>query len=356
MKFEKERNFIVASNEKGIRAKWNILTNEYTGVKGTIVQRKPRAFLDNEWEMPDYLRAAIRLISYYNNSRIAPYTPHKAQRLESLISLGIEVYHSSSTWLLLETDDTKLSKQFVDYLKENYHGRYSVSAIEDYNFYYSHINLFGGLNEQERSWAKDVYFRLKNLNEENAANMSTAYCESMIRQSIREKLHVHNSCYDVASMIYKVYSRSVEMGDTVTPFKNILTYYTIHRVLYEEWRKNNYDSLLKLYNDKPWLYYENDTFIVYPLLTRKDFHDEASHQSNCVERMYMDAVAEGKTHVVVVRYKNNPTDSFITCEVDNRGIILQYLYSYNRNVHTNSIEWAFRKEYANHLVANRPEE
>ena len=54
------------------------------------------------------------------------------------------------------------------------------------------------------------------------------------------------------------------------------------------------------------------------------YDDEASHQSNCVERMYMDAVAEGKTHVVVVRYKNNPTDSFITCEVDNRGIILQY--------------------------------
>ena len=352
MKFEKERNFIVASNENGIRAKWNILTNEYTGVKGTIVQRKPRAFLDNEWEMPDYVRAALRLINCYNNSKIAPYTPHKAQRLESLISLGIEVYHSSGTWSLLETDDTKLSKQFVDYLKENYNGRYSVSAINDYNFYCNHINLFSGLNEQECAWAKDLYLRLRNLNEESTEKMPEAYCESMIRQTIREKLHVHHSYYDISSIIYKVYIRSIEMGDVATPFKNILTYYAIHRVLYEDWRNNNYDALLKLYNDKPWLYYENDTFIAYPLLTRKDFHNEAHEQSNCVERMYMEPTSEGKTHVVVIRLKENPTESFITCEVDNRGFILQYLYSHNRNVTSNSPAGQFRKEYSAHLKAN----
>lgn len=86
----------------------------------------------------------------------------------------------------------------------------------------------------------------------------------------------------------------------------------------------NKDTLLndniRKNNDKPYLYFEDDTYFARPLLSAKEFHDEAEQQKNCVERLYMEKVAEGSTNVVVVRLKEFPDTSYITCEVKNNEI------------------------------------
>ena len=355
MDFKKERNFIVAFNSDGIRGKWNILTDEYIGIKGGIVKRKPRAFLDFEWQMPACVKQAIMLVDWYNRSN-NPYTPHKAQRLESLISLGLKVFNSLGTWSLLETDDTKLSKQFVDYLYERHNGWYSETSLNDYHFYIAHFDLLKDLSKEEMEWVRTLYARFESINHEFELKIPSSYYEPMIYQTIREKLHVHHSSFNVTDMIYDVYRKTIEMGDTPIPFKNILTYHAIRRVLYENWRVNNYDNLLKRYNDKPWLYYEDDTFIAYPLLTRKEFHDEAHHQRNCVENIYLEYAVSGRTHIVVVRRKSNPTVPFITCEVNNAGKIAQYLLSCNRKVDKSSPEAIFYSKYKIHLKESCEEE
>ena len=48
-----------------------------------------------------------------------------------------------------------------------------------------------------------------------------------------------------------------------------------------------------------------------------------------VNTMYLQKVVENKTRVVFIRQKSNPTESYITCEVDNNGNIRQYLTKYN---------------------------
>ena len=112
--------------------------------------------------------------------------------------------------------------------------------------------------------------------------------------------------------------------------------------------KNHYNDGLKKHNDLSWLYYENDKFIVKPLLTKEEFHAETQAQHNCVERIYMERVFNGVTHIVVVRKKDQPDTSLITCEVSNDRNIIQYLKAWNNRCHEQD-ECDFQEEYATYL-------
>lgn len=113
-----------------------------------------------------------------------------------------------------------------------------------------------------------------------------------------------------------------------------------------------YDMLspaIKKYNDLPSLYYENDEYFVRPLISAQDFHDEATQQNNCVERLYMEETAKNNTHIVVLRRKSNPSQSFITIEVDGCGKrVVQYLAKNNANPPA-EVE-PFMRAYKEHLA------
>lgn len=113
-----------------------------------------------------------------------------------------------------------------------------------------------------------------------------------------------------------------------------------------------YDMLspaIKKYNDLPSLYYENDEYFVRPLISAQEFHDEATQQNNCVERLYMEGVAKNDTHIVVLRRKSNPSQSFITVEVDGCGKrVIQYLAKNNANPPA-EVE-PFMRAYKEHLA------
>ena len=113
-----------------------------------------------------------------------------------------------------------------------------------------------------------------------------------------------------------------------------------------------YDMLspaIKKYNDLSSLYYENDEYFVRPLISAQDFHDEATQQNNCVERLYMEETAKNKTHIVVLRRKSNPSQSFITVEVDGCGKrVVQYLAKNNADPPA-EVE-PFMRAYKEHLA------
>ena len=90
-----------------------------------------------------------------------------------------------------------------------------------------------------------------------------------------------------------------------------------------------FDKLLNENNNKNWLYFEDETFMCRPLLTCAQFHDEATQQNNCVERMYLKNCAHGETHIVSIRRKSSPDTSCITCEINNDYEIVQYLHANN---------------------------
>lgn len=116
--------------------------------------------------------------------------------------------------------------------------------------------------------------------------------------------------------------------------------------------RTEFDKLLNENNNKNWLYFEDETFMCCPLLTCAQFHDEATQQDNCVERMYLQNCARGKTHIVAVRFTSNPSQSLITCEIDPKTHeIKQWLCAHNAD-DTNVDSLRFREEYQRHLYQN----
>lgn len=85
------------------------------------------------------------------------------------------------------------------------------------------------------------------------------------------------------------------------------------------------------------------------------FADEARQQDNCVEWMYLPKVRDRKTHVVFIRHDDNPTKSYITCEVTNNGYINQFYLRGNDSV-TKEEDIEFKRLYQEHLLANWNEE
>lgn len=99
------------------------------------------------------------------------------------------------------------------------------------------------------------------------------------------------------------------------------------------------------------LFFENENFTIIVPTTFEQFEIESMQQSNCVFRTYLPQVLAGTTNIVFVRRKENPNQSYITCEVQ-KGKICQYLGRFNNTV-TNIEALKFRQEYQEYLNSIR---
>jgi len=118
--------------------------------------------------------------------------------------------------------------------------------------------------------------------------------------------------------------------------------------------KKQYDmmALANNYADKKKaLLFEDDTFKVIIPTTVEEFQAEGDAQHNCVYSMYLEKCIKNTTHVVFVRRKDALNKSYITCEVDKRGNIVQYLGQYNNWV-SDPDAIAFKKHYMEWLANN----
>lgn len=107
------------------------------------------------------------------------------------------------------------------------------------------------------------------------------------------------------------------------------------------------DKLAVYQNSKP-LAFENDKLTVIIPVTPTEFANEAQYQQNCVYSYYLHRVVDGETHVVFIRKKDDMDTPYITCEIDNRGRIIQYLAHYNNTV-TDEVGLNFYNEYKAYL-------
>ena len=100
------------------------------------------------------------------------------------------------------------------------------------------------------------------------------------------------------------------------------------------------------------LSFSNDEFSVVVPMTAQEIIAEGEAQNNCVGRLYLPMVVSHDTHIVFIRKNDSLDKSYITCEVNNKGCIMQYLKKYNHWVATDTPEAAFREAYQEHLFAN----
>lgn len=110
------------------------------------------------------------------------------------------------------------------------------------------------------------------------------------------------------------------------------------------------DSLMETFQKDAPLFYEDDIFSVIVPTTAKEFQEEADSQQNCVFRLYYPRVRDKLTHIVFIRRKNNLDKSYITCEVSNKGRIIQYLAKRNNDVQDKDA-LTFQQNYQNYLFS-----
>lgn len=346
MEYRKERNFMVAYDEAGnMRGKWDILTNTFIGVKGNPVKNAPVAFSLNKLCMPGYLQRTMQFIHDWfvcPSWCERPYTNAIANRIEQLLSLQLCFHNGYGTIHFLQNDKTALTKDLVEFIKAEEGGVYSETAILRYQLMKKNKDFLDKIEENHRQWAIDI------LRHEFNEKISKDFIKGMIMRGVHEKVFHQYASYTFTQVIENWYRDCVALGYKVEVKHNILTNYAILEYLYEEDRTKNCDKHIMEFNNLPCLYFENNDYIVRPLLSKEEFHVEATAQRNCVERSYMERVADGTTHIVAVRKKSAPDVPYITCEVTNQGVIRQYLRKFN-NLPTGEKDKLFRIIYQNHL-------
>lgn len=342
MEFKKERNFIVAYDGEEKHGAWNILTGEFIGKRGAVVKSVPRCFVYDNLN-GDILGRAVKFYreNDYKWQHFYDYQNKYAARFESLISVGLLPRAISDL-----SSNIRLTKDVVNYCKER-GGYFYTHDVNEYLATKQYKDYLAG----KPDWVRDVFRHLIREKE-----LPIDYIKKMLDRVILEHVYKYLTYTpDIANFITKYYKKSMALYEEVKVVPNIFSNYINLLYLYDEYENTHYNEFLNKHNNKPWLYFENDTFVVRPLLTKEEFHAEAEAQNNCVECLYMEKVKKGETHVVVVRRKNDPDHSYITCEVNNRGNIVQYLMRFNYPPSSEE-DISFKALYQEHLVNSICEE
>jgi hypothetical protein len=342
MEFKKERNFIVAYDGVIKLGAWDISNGSFIGKSGKPVKSVPSCFTYKN--LPSWRRGTNDLayaIYWYRTNLSDNYTEVMGAHFEQLLSLGL--FPNSTNSLC---DKLNLNKKIVEYLKEKNQGYYDSIMVARYLALIQYEQYINTLPD----WGKEVFSDL--LRNDIPAD----YIKTALNRVIHEHVDAfYKTQYIVSGSIFNVlkdyYDISMKLFNKVEVEKNFLSKYAVLKYLAEEYKNKHYNEELAKNNDKPWLYYENETFIVKPILTKEDFHIEGEAQRNCVERMYMEKVYKGQTHVVTIRRKSDPDKSYITCEVCNDGRIWQYLARCNETPKEQDAR-NFKAEYAQHLNRN----
>lgn len=333
---KKERNLLKAyDHAEQFKGAYDMSTRTYIGVKGTYIKTVPKYFSNLSWN--DYYRVMITMhrdlptLCAHNDANLEEIE----SRFECLLSLHIRL---DDVYVLLQPLH-KLNKPFVDWLNTHCDGCYTQHNVEMYELIHNTPGL-ADLTPEAYDLALALISRM-------GRTTGKEYCIQFARRWCLEHLDFSFGRNRSIEWAHEIYHRQKAMYGECTVTPNLATNYYNLAYLYSQWQEEHYDDILRMNNDKPYLHYEDDNYIVIPLTSRAMFHAEGTAQDNCVERLYMRMVANGETNVVAIRKKSDPDKSYITCEVRN-GQIYQYLYSHNRRV-TDTKALGFQYAYQQHL-------
>lgn len=343
MELKKEKTLLVAYDDHGNRrGAVDLYTGTMYGIKGQELIGVPACFKGDNLYSYSIQDHAIIKCYFENRTSLLSHNNTIRQRFESLISVGLIPRDMSD---LLSNNWKPLKKDMIQYFKEQERGVYSEAGVSR-AILYSHPFC----QHPHDKWVIDAYMSLVltyHLPEDIVAQLLTR-CELEHVNSFYLSAF-HSWSNNIVTDIRDFYNLSIKLYGTVTVERNFLTRLGFLRYTYALRKNELIGQGLMMHNNDPRLAYEDNNFIVTYLLTPEDFHKEGEAQNNCVERLYMEKVADGITKVVAIRNKNNPEKSLITCEVSNDGKIIQYLSTNNQFVDRNSREYDFQIAYQNHL-------
>lgn len=159
--------------------------------------------------------------------------------------------------------------------------------------------------------------------------------------------------YNLVNHLAELIQKAREMGYTLKkePFplacRNIQQNYYI-------WKEKDTNLHFAARNEHPALHFSACGLTTIVPTTVQEMVEEADQQNNCVNRIYTQEVANGRTHIIFVRKEDNLDSSYITCEVNNKGEVKQYRRAYNEEPAEEDIP--FLKAFQQHLAVHWKDE
>lgn len=334
MEYRKERNMFIGMDNGKVKGQYDSNTGTFYGAKGTPIKSTPAIFKDTVY-------SCIFTSHQWIITHTADETRTRAlTRWEQLASLGL--YTNDHDILTNESYKfPALKKDLAQYIRDNNDNCYNTRIQKQYDIE-KNCPEYSLLNTQFRNAVNEYIWNIYHWDIPNDWGV-----KALFRFQTEDMAYFFPSVWGLINEIIEYYHICQDMKQEPVITKNFIITIAHTKHIYENYKYEKMSELLKKHNDIPELYYENDTYIVRPLLSREDFHAEAEAQSNCVERLYMEPVAQGRTHVVVIRKKSHPEKALVTCEITNDMCIRQYYAAYNRS--PERAEMQFKTELSQYL-------
>ena len=331
----------------------DINTGEFTNAKtGRILTTNPQGIkplIKKHIYMSCVMYYIYKQVAYWNNDTIASLNPEILMAFDKLDAINCPVekvnqIDTSQVNILVkhlgelakiiqekDIDEYSLYDYATDFSIQDFMKAYNL----EYNDYFTRENCL------------DLITIQKELIDEQID--PTPYMPRLIYHYQRG-LWVLSSCHRghiaIGMLVNMVkYANALQMeipkGDFMRAYAELYKNYMVNKEAID-------NKALAEWNDLSSLAFETDELCVVIPKTVEEFKQEGDSQSNCVYTMYLQKVVENKTRVVFIRQKSNPTESYITCEVDNNGNIRQYLTKYNYQPQDESAI-QFKTLYQNYL-------
>lgn len=338
---------------------YNINTLEFFGLLGKPIKKVPTEVM-YEIRNNQENNNVVKMLSYltydcvYKNrcfNTTDAVVVKKLQFADRLQSVGYSFHQDDIRYIVNNTDVLnfleKHFKKFVKYVAENRN-----NTINDF---YQHLSKTMFFEENHividehftQNMADFLYANCRN------DNVLSHHCSDIVYLF---KNGVYDFLYNVSTRnitsVLRTYFNYLDNLEWKITGNNFIRSFVEAKRAYEL-RKYEFDNkkIAEHQNGKiNALSFEDDTFIVIVPMTSQEIITEGENQHNCVGRLYLPKVISKDTHIVFVRKKSDPMQSYVTCEVNNRGCIVQYLTTYNCRPDAQASE--FRAKYQEHLTAN----
>ena len=335
MKIYKDKQYLIFDFEDGRSIKYDFATKQTIGFSGKIVknlnyqlsgftiEQLINSCIDKNYaKFLNYIYEANRRCS--NMGAILNKIP-KYSNLEQLFSAGFEVKDARDININISNIPKSLIKAAKEHKIELSHNLVE-SWRENPDAHYIAYNLdFLSLNDND-------IINIFTLIRYSYDSLNMSYFNILIKEFkynpkslllYIDKLKTLEAIESMTFLIREIYDYAYMMNQISDKYdkypKHFLTTFQIACRNYKRLKKEFSEKLfIKRIN----LDYEcdyKDYVFIYPKCVQ-DIRDEAVNQNNCVAS-YVDAVIEGKCHILFLRKKDNRDKSLVTIEVRNNMIV-----------------------------------
>lgn len=365
----KERNMVYFTNNEGKKWSFDVNTGIFLSPKGNAVKSFPTglgSFIDGHDTRDDL--AVVRLMSFIRN---APYD-YGVRDEKNCYMLRNPSYYAKLA-VLFQTMDKIASLGCVP-------DRWNLS-ISNLKFVHDHFKAFAKwYNENHsneiddfiKSYATEVYCSQHHIDIEHLSIDTMNFIKHYMvgNTGINSAKWMSPNClpytmYYLSRGLVDVVGMAVAAGlltnffdwcetTGIKPQKSDFyrQYLDVKHTYIANKKQYDMMALANNYADKKnALLFEDDTFKVIIPTTVEEFQAEGDAQHNCVYSVYLEKCIKNTTHVVFIRRKDALNKSYITCEVNKRGNIVQYLGQYNSWV-SDPDAISFKKRYMEWLANN----